>query len=233
MCDTFSTVKTTVIFSALSSLMSGTTLGYICLGLACASLAMYAVHHQMPSEKLARLEDAIKVVEGVLKRAKSECAMGQVDLLDAESHFLQANLLASEIQTQMLEAGGVTLLFKSNVVLDRSLSARVAACCESLKKYLQGARGITRSIRKCRKEVEETHTSTLRIIQEERRRKLLQAIRGAQEDIAVLRSPIGYVHPTRHRSVGNLLQESYMPVASPKCFQPVSALFVVALLFAL
>ncbi|KAJ7130176.1 hypothetical protein C8R44DRAFT_872014 [Mycena epipterygia] len=212
MCDTVSTVKASIIFGVLS-LVSGTTFGYICLGLACASLALYAAQHQMPSKKLARLEDETKVADGLLKRAKSEFARDHVDLLDAESRLLQAKLLASEIQTQMLEAGGLALFFESSVVLDPGLLARVAACYESLKKYLQGARGIRRSISKCRKEVEKTHTSTLRIIQEERRRKLLQAIRDSQEIIAVLRSPTGYVHPARHRghsSVGNLFQESYM-----------------------
>ncbi|KAJ7130170.1 hypothetical protein C8R44DRAFT_872008 [Mycena epipterygia] len=160
MCDTISTVKASIIFGGLS-LVSGTTFAYICLGLACASLATYTAQHQALSKKLARLEDAIKVAEGLLKRAKSECARGQVDLLDAENRLLQAKVLASEIQTQILDAGGVTLLFESTVELDRGLSARVAVCCESLKKYLQGTRGIRRSISRCRKEVEKTHTSML------------------------------------------------------------------------
>ncbi|KAJ7120926.1 hypothetical protein C8R44DRAFT_853276 [Mycena epipterygia] len=178
----------------------------------------------MPSKKLARLEDAIKVADGLLKRAKSECARDHVDLLDAESRLLQAKLSASEIQSQMFEAGGVTLLFESNIMFDRSLWDSIAACCESLKNYLQGTRGIMRSISKCSKEIEKTHTSTLRIIQEERRRKLVQAIRDAQEVVAVLRSPTGYVHPVRHcghSNVSNLFQEPYMPIADPKYFQPV------------
>ncbi|KAJ7123721.1 hypothetical protein C8R44DRAFT_980971 [Mycena epipterygia] len=175
MCDIIPTLKTS--FVPAQSLVSGTTFGYICLGLGCASPAIYAAYHHLPSRKLARLEDAIKVAEGILKRAKEDCARDQVELLDIESRLLQAKFSASEIQSRMFEAGGLSPLVESNAVIVRDLSARIAARYVSLKKYLQNARGITKSISKCRKEVEDIHTSTLRIIEEERRRKLFKAMK--------------------------------------------------------
>ncbi|KAJ7123719.1 hypothetical protein C8R44DRAFT_151905 [Mycena epipterygia] len=211
MCDTIPTLQTSIA-AGTQSLVSGTTFGYICLAVGSASPAIYAAHHYRPSKKLARLEDAIKVTEGILKRAKEDCARDHVDLLDVEDRLLQAKVSASDIQSQMLEAGGVPSLFESNVVLDRSLSARIAGCYGSWKKYLQTIRGITKSISKCRKEVEKIHTSTLRIIEEERRRKLFGAMREVREVIEVLRSPTRHVHLAYHRghsSAGNFFQDSY------------------------
>ncbi|KAJ7140801.1 hypothetical protein C8R44DRAFT_931028 [Mycena epipterygia] len=215
MCDTVPTLQTPgPIISETQYLVSGTTFGYyICLAFACASPAIYAAHHQIPSKKLARLEDAIKVAEGILKGAKEDCApRHHAELLDLEGRLLQAEFSASEIQSQMLKAGGVTLL-ESNAVLDRSLSARIAACYGSLKKYLQNTRGMMKSINKCKKEVEEIRTSTLRIIQEERRHKLVKEIKEVRDVTEVLRSPTHHVRTVRHRgqsSAGGLFQEPYM-----------------------
>ncbi|KAJ7123733.1 hypothetical protein C8R44DRAFT_980978 [Mycena epipterygia] len=211
MCDAISTLHSSIIFSALS-LVSGNMFGYICLGLACASLAIYVACYHLPSKKLARLEDGIKVAEGFLKRAKSDCARDHVELLDVESRLLQAKFSASKIQSQMLDAGEVSPLFEANAMIDNGLSTRIATCYRSLKKYFQNIRGITMSITKCRKEVENIHISTLRIIEEERRHKLFKAMKEAREVIEALRSPTRHVHPTSHRaqSNGNLFQESYM-----------------------
>ncbi|KAJ7123718.1 hypothetical protein C8R44DRAFT_852528 [Mycena epipterygia] len=195
MCDTIPTLQTSVV-AGTQFLVSGTTFGYMCLAVGSSAAAIYAAHHYRPSKKLARLEDTIKVAEGILKHAKEDCVRDHVDLLDVEDRLLQwvalysrVKVSASEIQSQMLEAGGVPSLFESNVVLDRGLSVRIAGCYGSLKKYLQTIRGITKSISKCRKEVEKIHTSTLCIIEEERRRKLFRAMREVREVIEVLRSP--------------------------------------------
>ncbi|KAJ7123732.1 hypothetical protein C8R44DRAFT_152032 [Mycena epipterygia] len=187
MYDTVPPIQTSIV--AAQSLVSGTTFGYICLGLGCVSPVIYAAYHHLPSKKLARLEDAIKAAEELLKRAKADCARDRLELMDVESRLLQAKWLASEIQSQMLEAGGLSTLFESNAVIARDLSARISACYGSLKKYLQGVRGITKSIGKCRKEVERIHTATLVIIQAERRRKLSEDIKEARVVTAVLRSP--------------------------------------------
>ncbi|KAJ7123728.1 hypothetical protein C8R44DRAFT_735359 [Mycena epipterygia] len=211
MCDTIPTLQTSIV-AGTQSLVSGSTFGYMCLGLACASPAIYVVYHQLPSKKLARLEDSIKVAEGILKRAKEDCARDHVDLLDLENRLLQLKFSVSEIRSQMLDEPGVPSLFESNVVLDRGLSVRIAGCYGSLKKYLQTIRGITKSISKCRKEVEKIHTSTLCIIEEERRRKLFGAMREVREVIEVLRSPTRHVHLACHRgqsSAGNFFQDSY------------------------
>ncbi|KAJ7123659.1 hypothetical protein C8R44DRAFT_735299 [Mycena epipterygia] len=211
MHNTASTLHSSIIFGALS-LASGTTFGYICLGLGCASLAIYVVHYHLPSEKFARLEDGIKVVEGSLKRAKEDCTRDHVDLLDIESDLLQASLSASEIRSQMLEVGRVFPLSEFNVVIDRGVVGRLAAYCGALKKYLQDVRGITKHIWKCEKEVEKIKTATLRIIEEERRRKLFGAMKEVREVIEVLRSPTRHAHAARnrgHSDVANFFQESY------------------------
>ncbi|KAJ7123713.1 hypothetical protein C8R44DRAFT_875877 [Mycena epipterygia] len=201
MCDVVPPMQTSIV--AAQSLVSGTTFGYICVGLGCVSPAIYAAYHHLPSKKLARLEDAIKVAEGILKRAKEECARDQVELLDVESRLLQAELAASEIQSRMFNAGGLSPLVESNAVIVRDLSARIAACYVFLKKYLQDARGITKSISKCRKEVEDIYTSTLRIIEEERRCKLFEAMKEVREVIEIFRSPTRHhMHaaPASHRT---------------------------------
>ncbi|KAJ7123722.1 hypothetical protein C8R44DRAFT_784258 [Mycena epipterygia] len=186
MCDTIPTLQTSIA-AGTQSLVSGTTFGYICLAVGSASPAIYAAHHYRPSKKLARLEDAIKVAEGILKHAKEDCARDHVDLLDVENRLLQLKFSVSEIRSQMLDEPGVLLLFESNVAL--GFSARMVAWYGSLKKYLQTIRGITKNISKCRKEVEKIRTSTLHITEEERRRKLFGAMREVREVIEVLRSP--------------------------------------------
>ncbi|KAJ7123730.1 hypothetical protein C8R44DRAFT_918011 [Mycena epipterygia] len=216
MCDTIP-IPQTSIAAGTQSLVSGTTFGYICLAVGGASGAIYAAHHYLPSKKLVRLEDAIKVTEETLKRAKEDCARDHVDLLDVERRFLQATVSASEIQSQVLDAGKLSSFFEWNVAPNRGLSAgsaRIAGCYRSLKKYLQTVRGIKKSISKCSKEVEKIQTAMLRIIEEERRRKLFEAMEEVREReaIAVLRLPTRHVHAACHRghfSAGNFFQESY------------------------
>ncbi|KAJ7123725.1 hypothetical protein C8R44DRAFT_735356 [Mycena epipterygia] len=192
MCNTIPTPQTSIV-AGTQSLVSGTTFGYICLALACASLALYVARYYLPSKKLARLEDTIKVAEGDLKRAKEDCARDHVDLLDVERRFLQATVSVSEIQSQVLDAGKLSSFFEWNVTPDGGLSAgsaRIVGCYRFVKKYLQTVRGITKSISKCSKEIEMIQTAMLRIIEEERRRKVFEAMEEVREReaIAVLRS---------------------------------------------
>ncbi|KAJ6578699.1 hypothetical protein DFH09DRAFT_1148107, partial [Mycena vulgaris] len=127
---------------------------YIGLGLATALLLIYAAHQQSPSQRLDRLEDSIKVTEEILEGAKMNCARDQVEVMRSGNRLRQyvhprsrspeyntdfrAKILASKIQTRMLEAEDTTW-----------------------EKYLQAIRGILQSIDKCRVEVKEIRTSTL------------------------------------------------------------------------
>ncbi|KAJ6578648.1 hypothetical protein DFH09DRAFT_1148017, partial [Mycena vulgaris] len=123
---------------------------YIGLGLATASLVIYAAHHQSPSQRLDRLENSIKVTEEILERAKMDCARDQMKLMVRGNRLRQyvhphlefleckTRILASKIQTRMLEAEDTTW-----------------------EEYFQDITGIMRSINKCKREVKEIRTSTL------------------------------------------------------------------------
>ncbi|KAJ7704029.1 hypothetical protein B0H17DRAFT_1193950 [Mycena rosella] len=132
MCD--STLKTSLILGALS-LVPGNTFGYLGFGLASASLTVYAAHHYSPSQRLMRLEGAIKATEEMLEHARLDCTRDQVELIEEGPHLLQAKLSASKIQTQILEGRG--------------------------KEYFKNVREILQNIDKCRQEVKAIQTSTL------------------------------------------------------------------------
>ncbi|KAJ6481170.1 hypothetical protein DFH09DRAFT_1107768 [Mycena vulgaris] len=136
MPDTVSKLQIFV-FAAIS-LVPGTTMRYMGLGLATASLLIYAAHYQSPSQTFDRLEDSIKVTEEILEGGKMHCARDQVELMRRENRLRQAKILASKIQTRMHEAEDTTW-----------------------EEYFQVIRGIMQSIDKCRREVKEIQSSTL------------------------------------------------------------------------
>ncbi|KAJ7704011.1 hypothetical protein B0H17DRAFT_1175727 [Mycena rosella] len=183
MCD--STLKTSLILGALS-LVPGSTFGYLGLGLASASLTVYVAHHYSPSQRLVRLEGAIKATEEMLERARLNCTRDQVELIEEGRRLLQANLSASKIQTQILEGRG--------------------------KEYFNNFRGIMQNIDKCGQEVKAIQTSTLLTIEVERRRKLSEGIKEYQEVFtAIVRSPTRHAHlPSRRLGATDLPQELYM-----------------------
>ncbi|KAJ6578701.1 hypothetical protein DFH09DRAFT_1310679 [Mycena vulgaris] len=164
---------------------------YIGLGLATASLLIYAAHYQSPSQTFDRLENSIKVTEEILEGAKMDCARDQVELMRRENRLRQAKILASKIQSRMLEAEDTTW-----------------------EEYFQAIRGIMQSIDKCRREVKEIQTSTLLTIEAERQRKLSEGIKESREVIsAILRAPTRRAHlPIRRSELGvdDFFQESYM-----------------------
>ncbi|KAJ7704097.1 hypothetical protein B0H17DRAFT_1194005 [Mycena rosella] len=103
MCDTISTLQTSLILSTLS-LVPGNTSPYITLSLASVLLAVYAMHHYGPSQRLLRLEDAIRVTEAILAGAKLDCARDHMTLVERGRRLLEAKLSASNIQTKILRA---------------------------------------------------------------------------------------------------------------------------------
>ncbi|KAJ6578709.1 hypothetical protein DFH09DRAFT_1361099 [Mycena vulgaris] len=189
MPDTISKLQIFV-FTAIS-LASVTTQRYIGLGLATTSLILFAAHHQSPSHRLDRLENSIEVTEEILERAQIDCTRDQVELMRRGNRLRQAKILASKIQTRMLEAEDTTW-----------------------EEYFKAIRGIMQSIDKCRREVKEIRTSTLLTIEGERQRKLSEGIKESSEVIsAVLRAPTRHAHvPTRRSYLGadDFFQESYM-----------------------
>jgi hypothetical protein len=73
MCD----ISTSIIFWALSPIPG---FRYMGLGFLVTSFIIYAVNRQRPSHKLSQLEDMIKIVEEMLKRARENCARDHVEL---------------------------------------------------------------------------------------------------------------------------------------------------------
>ncbi|KAJ6578707.1 hypothetical protein DFH09DRAFT_1077637 [Mycena vulgaris] len=82
------------VFTAIS-LVPGTTMRYIGLGLATASLAVAEVD---------RLENSIKITEKILEGAKMDCTRDQVELMPRGNRLRQTKILASKIQTRVQEA---------------------------------------------------------------------------------------------------------------------------------
>ncbi|KAJ7704007.1 hypothetical protein B0H17DRAFT_1326725 [Mycena rosella] len=102
MSNAISTLQTSLILGALS-LVPGNTSPYITLGLASVLLAVYAVHHYGPTQRRARLEDAIMATETILEGAKLDCAKDHMTLVERGRRLLEAKLLASNIQTKILQ----------------------------------------------------------------------------------------------------------------------------------
>ncbi|KAJ7455021.1 hypothetical protein B0H11DRAFT_259738 [Mycena galericulata] len=88
MCDTISSLKSSAIFWALS-LVPGAIASYTGFSVTCASLGIYFLQRQRPSEKLGRLEDAIKLTEETLERAQMSGLRRFVALEGLERRLLQ------------------------------------------------------------------------------------------------------------------------------------------------
>ncbi|KAJ7493477.1 hypothetical protein FB451DRAFT_1550965 [Mycena latifolia] len=165
MCDVISAFQTSIVFGALS-LVPGNTFRYIGLGLASASLTVYAVHHQGPSQKLARLEGTVKDTEEIMEQAKLDCLRNGVELMDRETRLLHVKLSVSKIKSQMLEARDTPW-----------------------NEYFQKIIGIWQSIDKGEKDIKQIQTSTLLTIEGERQRRLSEGIKESREIFdAVVRS---------------------------------------------
>ncbi|KAJ7704044.1 hypothetical protein B0H17DRAFT_1193961 [Mycena rosella] len=166
MCDAVSTLQTSFILGALS-LVPGNTSPYITIGLASVLLAVYAVHHYGPTQRLARLEDAIMATETILEGAKLDCARDHMTLVGRGRRLLEAKLSASNIQTKILQVRDGTW-----------------------EEYFQAIKEIMEMITECAKDVKAIQTSTLVTIEAERQRRLSEGIKESHEVFnAVVRSP--------------------------------------------
>ncbi|KAJ7652249.1 hypothetical protein B0H17DRAFT_1215032 [Mycena rosella] len=192
MCDsgTISTLQASVLLGALS-VLPGNSVRYIGLGLASASLGVYAAYYYSPSQKLARLEDAITVAENVLARARLDCTRNQVELMDRASCILETKLSASKIRTQILEGRDSTW-----------------------GNYSHAIGGIIRRIDMCAKDIKEIQSATMLTIETERQRKLCEGIKESKEVLnMIVCAPTRRTHLQSRRSalaVINLSHGSYM-----------------------
>ncbi|KAJ7896933.1 hypothetical protein B0H13DRAFT_1884807 [Mycena leptocephala] len=197
MCE----ISTSIIFWALSPIPG---FRYIGLGLVVTSFIIYAANRQRPSYKLSQLEDMIKIVEEMLKRAREKCARDHVELTNEARCLLEAKLSASKIQSRLLKTRNDT----------------------TWKKYLQSLRGIMQSIDECAKKVKKIQTSTLLTIQTEHQRQLSEGIKEFREvaDAVVCSSTReGRTQTTTRRRrfeferMANVLDESYMVTPTLNC----------------
>ncbi|KAF7356289.1 hypothetical protein MVEN_00960700 [Mycena venus] len=166
------------------SLMPGNR--YILLGFISASLIIYASIRLRPSRQLGQVENEIKIAEETLKRAKSDCARNQVELMDAR------------VQPIFLRQ-----------------RTRNVTTWKELVEYLQEMRGIAQSINQCAKEVKEIHISTLRTIEAERRRQFSESMKKCNEILdGIVSSSAGRshaaLHPFASAVTGNTNQEASM-----------------------
>ncbi|KAJ7704045.1 hypothetical protein B0H17DRAFT_1193962 [Mycena rosella] len=180
MYDTITTLQTSLILGALS-LVPGNTSRYITLGLASASLTIYAGHQYGPAQRLARLEDAITATEEILEGAKLDCARDHMTLVERGRRLLEAKLEASKIQTKILETRKKTW-----------------------EEYFQAIKEIMDKITECATDVKGIQTATLLTIEAEHQRKLSEGIKDSRYVFnAVIRSPTRHAQlPSRRSALG-------------------------------
>ncbi|KAF8171421.1 hypothetical protein K438DRAFT_1773263 [Mycena galopus ATCC 62051] len=138
-----------------------------------------------PSNKLGRVEGAIESVAGTLKHAKEDYTWIHGELMSVTSRLLEARLLASKIQTRMLEP-------------------RSVKTWKEFVEYLQNSWEIMRDISQCAKNVKEIQVSVLCIIESERQRQLSAGIKESRELLgkllhlgdAVVMQQLLATHPT-------------------------------------
>ncbi|KAJ7832303.1 hypothetical protein B0H13DRAFT_2429946 [Mycena leptocephala] len=192
MCDT---VSTSIILGALA-LLPGTTSRSFFLAVACMSFIFLAARHQAPEQKFTKIEDAIEALEGILERAKaaSSYARNHMEVIDAGCRLLQVKLSASKIQSSLL-------------VMRRA----------TWKTYFKNIRAILCTIDQCAKEVKETQTAMLLIIEEERQRKLTEGIKDSQDVLGAVVLRHAY---RRSESDAHIFQSYKYRVAPPHPSSP-------------
>ncbi|KAJ7704105.1 hypothetical protein B0H17DRAFT_1194014 [Mycena rosella] len=173
-------------------MVPGNTSRYINLGLASASLTIYAVHHYSPSQRLLRLEDTITATEEILEGAKLDCARDHMTLMERGRRLLEY---------------GKTIGVQNP---DPDLEVHD----KTWEEYFQAIKEIMEEISKCAKDVKGIQTSTLLTIEAERQRKFSEGIAESHAVLnAVVRSPTRHAQlPSRRFDAGraSFLQGSSM-----------------------
>ncbi|KAF8171383.1 hypothetical protein K438DRAFT_1940741 [Mycena galopus ATCC 62051] len=156
MCDT---VSASILFGALSLLPDNR---YILMGLVSTSGIVHIVNRERPSNRLDRVEVAIKSVEETLEQAIEGCARNHLEFMDLTSSLFEAKLSASKIRTRMLDMPSV-------------------AKYTEFVQYVHYVRDIMQDIAKCAKKLEELRTKALRIIEAQRQRQFSANIPESRE----------------------------------------------------
>ncbi|KAF8143410.1 hypothetical protein K438DRAFT_1993921 [Mycena galopus ATCC 62051] len=84
MCDTAST---SILLGALSLIIPNNRDTFLALGL--AGPIIYLINGHRPSNKLAGIQDAIDIAEGTLKKAKEDCSINHVELMDLSTGLIE------------------------------------------------------------------------------------------------------------------------------------------------
>ncbi|KAF8171386.1 hypothetical protein K438DRAFT_2058360 [Mycena galopus ATCC 62051] len=135
---------------------------YISVALGLAGLILHIINEHRPSNKLGRVEGAIESVAGTLKHAKEDYPWIHTELMGVTNRLFKATLLASKIQTRMLEP-------------------RSVKTWKEFAAYLQNSWEIMRDISQCANNVKEIQVSALCIIESERQRQLSAGIKESRE----------------------------------------------------
>ncbi|KAJ7613712.1 hypothetical protein DFH06DRAFT_1344476 [Mycena polygramma] len=145
---------TSIIFWVLSLIVPSSILRYAALSLAILTLTIYMVNCQLPTHKLAQVEDTIQVTDTTLKTARAECAWDHVELIEDARQLLEAKVSVSDIQSRLLKTHDIA----------------------EWKEYLHEIKEILQSIDNCAKEMRRIRTSTLLTVEAQRRRQLAEGM---------------------------------------------------------
>ncbi|KAF8166911.1 hypothetical protein K438DRAFT_1774856 [Mycena galopus ATCC 62051] len=177
------TVSASVVFGALSLLPYN---HYILLGLLSSGI-VDIINWEHPSNRLGRVEVAIKSVKETLKHMNEGWVKNHLELaLNAKKIFSsRAKLSASKTQTRMLDTPNV-------------------ATYTEFVQYLQYVRDIMQDITvtKCAKKVEEIRTKALRIIEAERQHQFSVKIRESREIFSAVTSSLKRLTAPSRRGFG-------------------------------
>ncbi|KAF8171371.1 hypothetical protein K438DRAFT_2024055 [Mycena galopus ATCC 62051] len=178
MCDT---VSASILFGALSLLPDNR---YILMGLISTSGIVYVVNQERPSNRLGRVEVAIKSVEETMEQVIEGCARNHLEVMELKNCLFEAKLSVSKIQTRMLDMPCV-------------------ATYTEFVQYIQYVRDIMQDIAKCAKKLEKLRTKALRIIEAERQRQFSANIRESREIFDTVTSLMPGLTAPRRRGSGS------------------------------
>ncbi|KAJ7347856.1 hypothetical protein DFH08DRAFT_866733 [Mycena albidolilacea] len=157
MCDTNYTLRSSFLFWILSFIPNN-IFRYIAPGTTLVCLLVYALHHNVPSVRLDRLDDAIIVTEEILAHTRAECMRDYISLAESETRFLGVKLSASRIHSNLLET--------------RDMSWRI---------YLRSMVTIWLGLALCERDVRKLQTFMLLLIEEAHQRQLAAEIQESKQ----------------------------------------------------
>ncbi|KAJ7347808.1 hypothetical protein DFH08DRAFT_808585 [Mycena albidolilacea] len=158
MCDASEILQSSVLFWTLSRIPA-TIFPYLALGLLSTSFIIYTLHHNCPAVRVDQLKNGITIVEEILTNAKANCMRDYFTLVKAETQFLRTKLAVSRLHSRLLEARNIP----------------------GWKNYLHGIFTISRALAILEREMRDTQTSLLVLIEAAYQRKLTGDIREGQE----------------------------------------------------